>query len=851
MRKRSRLHVLTVAALASALGSGLTRAQLPAPGAATPPARTGFALQGPVLATSTTANASDCQAACRRQAGCAGSSFAPRKPPQLEGSRLLGRQGVEPTANCTLVGAPATEVPSPGVVSCRAPCTAPAPTAQEREPSGLGNARALDPKVAGATVLGKVPLLLPANPALSAALKAQADAPPTPPAPATPASTTPLLVGTGISDITGPIAEVGMMGYAKLDQKTGGLHMRLYARAFVFSNPVGGRRVVFVSAELGQLFSSVKQGVLKRLAQRYGNLYHDGNVQLSATHTHAGPGGYSHHAIYNITSLGHVAQNYSAIVDGITEAIVQAHDRVGDASVSIGAADMPWPTSVNRSPQAFARNPQLPGVVPPANTNPEMTVIRIDKGNRPAGAISWFAVHNTSMSNTNKFVSSDHKGWAAQGFEKAYGSVAPLQNYGSFVAAFPNGAEGDLSPNVDGGFGRPGGTEFTATQLIGERESGMAMQIHQGPRRTPVVGDVDFRHMFVRMPGFAVNETVQRNGAGGNTLCSGAFGVSFAAGAEDGPSGVPLVQEGMALSRDAAGPDLARLRQVFLDTVPPPLKALAEVLRNGGSDPCQWPKPVLLSTGAVGWSPEILPFQLLRIGNVVIAGIPGEMTTQAGRTLQSRIHAALQPIGVQRVILTGLANEYSGYITTPDEYDSQQYEGASTLFGRITFEAYLQIFDQLARAMATGQSVPAGPPPPDLSATQLELQTGVVADGVPVGSNFGDVVVQPASKVGVGARAFATFRSSHPKNDLRRNDSYFRIEQNVGGNWVTVAWDSMPETMLEWARGDLDQSYMTVVWDVPRSTAPGTYRIRHFGKAKSLFGLMTPFVGTTRPFLVE
>jgi neutral ceramidase len=44
-----------------------------------------------------------------------------------------------------------------------------------------------------------------------------------------------MLVGTGISDITGPIAEVVMMGYAESDQKAAGLHTRLYARAFIFA----------------------------------------------------------------------------------------------------------------------------------------------------------------------------------------------------------------------------------------------------------------------------------------------------------------------------------------------------------------------------------------------------------------------------------------------------------------------------------------------------------------------------------------------------------------------------------------------------------------------------------------
>lgn len=34
------------------------------------------------------------------------------------------------------------------------------------------------------------------------------------------------------------------------------------------------------------------------------------------------------------------------------------------------------------------------------------------------------------------------------------------------------------------------------------------------------------------------------------------------------------------------------------------------------------------------------------------------------------------------VVIAGPANTYAHYVTTPEEYDVQRYEGASTLFGR-------------------------------------------------------------------------------------------------------------------------------------------------------------------------
>src|SRR5205814_4787529 len=72
------------------------------------------------------------------------------------------------------------------------------------------------------------------------------------------------LVGAGIYDITGPAAEIVMMGYAVSTQKTSGIHMRLRSRAFIIGD--GKKRVVFVSAELGMLFQMVKLKVSEKLA---------------------------------------------------------------------------------------------------------------------------------------------------------------------------------------------------------------------------------------------------------------------------------------------------------------------------------------------------------------------------------------------------------------------------------------------------------------------------------------------------------------------------------------------------------------------------------------------------------
>ena len=117
--------------------------------------------------------------------------------------------------------------------------------------------------------------------------------------------------------------------------------------------------------------------------------------------------------------------------------------------------------------------------------------------------------------------------------------------------------------------------------------------------------------------------------------------------------------------------------------------------------------------------PQVLPVQLLRVGAVAVLGIPGELTTMAGRRLRTSVLDAMSATGVTHLALGTYANEYAGYITTREEYSAQHYEGASTLFGPHTLEAHQQVAAQLATAIAEGKPSPpgAGRDPVDVPST--------------------------------------------------------------------------------------------------------------------------------------
>lgn len=98
-------------------------------------------------------------------------------------------------------------------------------------------------------------------------------------------------IGTGIADITGPVGEIMLMGYAKLGQTGQGILQRIYARAFIVANEE--RRVVFVNTDTQSMGDIVKKRVIQQLQELYGdNLYTEQNVMLSSTHSHSSMGGY-------------------------------------------------------------------------------------------------------------------------------------------------------------------------------------------------------------------------------------------------------------------------------------------------------------------------------------------------------------------------------------------------------------------------------------------------------------------------------------------------------------------------------------------------------------------------------
>lgn len=638
-------------------------------------------------------------------------------------------------------------------------------------------------------------------------------------------------MGRGIADITGEPAECGMLGYGVAAQQTSGLHNRLRARAFVIADTGTDARVLLVVCELPLLLEGIHHDVLGRLAATYGQLYTFRNVMLTATHTHCGPGGYGDHRIYNSNTAGFRPQTFAAIVDGICEAVAHAHADLAPATLSLAVGRL-HDASSNRSPSAFARNPEGDRAHFPDGIDPQTTLLRVERDGRLVGAVNWFATHGTSMTNRNTLISGDNKGYAAYQWERLDHRVDYLASEPpAFVAAFAQTNTGDMSPNLNH---RPGSgpteDEFENTRIIGARQAAAAAELTIG-HGTAVTGGLEALATYVDLSDFEVRPEFSGDGRAHRTgpMMAGAAAL---AGTDEGPGPLyPLVKQGRNRLIDC----------LVANTV----YRVSPRLRDSHA-----PKAALLPGNRLNQALSLMPtggpVQLLRIGQLYLIGLPAEVTIVAGLRLRRTV-AGIVGAELHEVLVAGYCNGYLHYVTTPEEYAEQRYEGGSTMFGRFELPALQQVVAGLATAMRDGRPAPAGSPPAEPSRRRRSRRRAK-PDAPAAGHRFGDVLEPPRAGYRPGATVQAVFAGAHPNNDLHRGGTYLRVERETGDAWSTVADDGDWSTTFRWGRAGRRGSTITVTWTVPDDTAAGRYRLRYQGDARQADGRISAFTGATEPF---
>jgi neutral ceramidase len=611
--------------------------------------------------------------------------------------------------------------------------------------------------------------------------------------------------GAAKVDVTPPPG-FPMGGHAIAGTVARGYWTRLFARA-IYLEDASGRPLVLVSCDLWAMPAGLADRVVELAATRLG-LSHLGraHVVLAATHTHQSPGNFASAKLYNEYAqrlAGFDHRLFEFLAHRIAVAIAQAFDARQPATVHWLDTVVPG-LARNRSLEAFMLNPEARQILAENATlpgdsasyravDPRLALLRISTSTQPVLPIAvaaFISVHPTAMSHATEVYNSDLFGVATTLAEHELRGVSHAQ---APVVALFNGAEGDIQPAWQQQDRRNALRlgRLLADKIVAPGIAAVPLEMRLAPRFAvvPLAGGC-----FTEPSPFAKGEVVTRCAADAPLP-----GVAMLGGAEDGRTLLYELgwQEGVKRTEPRL-PDHG-VKQPALDptflTRPFPV-SLTRLVTSRAAVPHQVP------IGVYSLSPQL-----------VLATLPGEFTMVMGRRIAEAVTQAMHP-RPERVLLVGLANEYVSYFATPQEYEAQHYEGASTLYGLHAGPLIKEALRQLAAAPLAavtshafhyGPGAPArfgwhslGAPPhaPDdgLAGIAQDLDTGLPQRDLP---QFCWQDKAPALPWPAEARGAVT---PHAAIESRRGDGTWETlclegseETDAGLDFITIAMEATEE----------------------------------------------------------
>lgn len=540
-------------------------------------------------------------------------------------------------------------------------------------------------------------------------------------------------VGMAKTDITIYKKGGGMLGYSMAFNVSEGIETPLFARSFVIED-ANKHKVAIVECELCFIPSELKTNIVNLLQKDSATRdLTEENVIIMAQHTHSGPAGYCHYASYNMSVPGYIPEIFDFLSSKIAASITEANQKIVPCNIKLNKGFFPedWEVAFNRSLPAYNRNKD---VIPLKHddrhkaVNREMTLMQFEGENKlPLGSINWFGVHATSISNDIKNINADNKGYAATFLEQHF-----LEQNKNYVGAFAQGTAGDVTPKFiynpkrhwqrgywEGKFP----DDVASAKYNGDLQYKKALEILESENQYQVANGTI--HSAMRYFDFSciTIDTMYSHTTDIKTTSPSCIGMTMLGGAlMDGPAapkavvaigkvwtrGIRLVELTKCALFHNEKTEAIRLKYkvqgrkwIALESGNNRLLGTANVkdlILPAFMDPTIATFKRYHKHGALKehtWSPQILPVQLVQIGDVVLVSIPFEITTTAGRRLKKGIEELYANDNIKEVILCPYANSYSGYITTYEEYQEQMYEGGHTVFGEYGLAALQTVFKEL------------------------------------------------------------------------------------------------------------------------------------------------------------
>ncbi|MDF3820465.1 neutral/alkaline non-lysosomal ceramidase N-terminal domain-containing protein [Leptospira sp. 96542] len=609
-------------------------------------------------------------------------------------------------------------------------------------------------------------------------------------------------------DITGPPVGVMFWGYAQPEQTGQGIHTRQFVRSLVLKDKKNGNLLAYATAEVGGIPFEIQRDVVARLQKEVNPNFHYANVLLNASHTHSGPAGYFHYSEFSLYSTNFFPGLYNVIVDGIVKSIKQSYDGMAASEILLGKTKV-VSGGVNRSLVAYEENPDEERKKYSDNVDTDMIQITVKQNDKIIGFVNWYGIHPTNITFDNRLISTDNKGVASLLSE----ALAAKEGNPNFVAIYAQANEGDVTPNLNLNNTGPGKDMYESAYILGERQFNAATSILKSEGK-PLGEGLKFTQRFINMGNTKVSAKFTGTGKD-ETTCLSAYGYALAAGSTEEGGGHFLFHEGMT-DKD---------RKFYIDFLARMmLQAPSEELQK-----CQAPKAVLFPMGEtkpIPSLPQILPYGIVTIGELGILVTPHEVTTMSSRRLKQTVRQHLG--GAQsEFVLSGLTNDFSGYITTNEEYRIQQYEGGHTLHGPHSLAALRQEFDGMAEELAKDK------PKKTQNLEPMDLSKIVKHKPLPEikskSKPKGKVLTENKSNYQLGETVNCRVGSSHPNVGYPNISSYFDVEILENESWKVYKNDGDLYTKFQFKPGFLfvSEPSISMFWETNTNDKPGEYRLVH------------------------
>jgi len=484
------------------------------------------------------------------------------------------------------------------------------------------------------------------------------------------------LAGATRIDITPPPG-LPLAGFSAISGYAKGVRTHLLARV-IYLKPKVGQPVALVQCDLLAGSRILHHAIANKISQST-DIDASGLV-LSGTHTHSAPGNFFDSHFYNqfaSNAAGFDSSFFTFLCNQISTAIIHAYQNRKPAKLSSGTIKITNATR-NRSLNAYHNNSQF-NQQSKLNVfeavNPYLHMIRIDcmdpTGHyTPLAAFSTFSIHpNVNPKNLDYLYNGDVFAYMSRELE--YDIQRHYHTAWQPVHAAVNYTHGDNNANL------PDHENFLSLKELGTMIGKKAFALFVSLEKS-LSPDCFIQYRSTEM------DWLNAAPINSHSICPRPIvGCACLAGAKDKSS--------------------------LLYYIPPFRPGYPRLLFTGA---CQGPKRVAF--GPLQYLvipkesfPHNLFLQVIQINDMLFIPLPFEICYEIGMRMAAFVEATAKQAGlkmINHVIPISCSNGYWGYVTTPEEYELQYYEGGHTLYGPGTGQYLSECIEKLIHTLVASGS---------------------------------------------------------------------------------------------------------------------------------------------------